>query len=504
MNTERRHRGLPGAARLPILLLIPVLLATGCTVVGPKYKKPTADVSSTWHEIETPSLESDPPVDPEWWKASFEDPVLDRLVELAIEQNLDLRSAALRVLQARQSLAIAIGGRYPQSQSLTGEAQNNTNSDTSTQTYNLGFNLAWEVDFWGKYRLAVQSAGARLDASVADYDGAMLSLLAEVAQSYLNIRTFQQRIDVAKSNITVQEESYRITSAKFDAGDVSSLDVNQSESLLYNTRAQLVGFEQALRQTTNSLAILLGRPPQDLSDLLGEDREIPDVPPEIAVGMPQELIRRRPDIRAAERQLAAQGAQIGIAVAELYPHFTIGGSIGMTSQDNLGNLVSSDGFGLNVFGSFQWNIFNYGRLKSNIRLQDARFQELLVSYRSSVLQAQGEVENAIVAYLKSQEQLAAYGSAAAAAQRAVDVSTIEYESGSVTYNTVINTLNSLQRQQDLLASTQGTVATNLVQVYKSLGGGWEVRGDQAPDALLPEATKDEMRERTKAWKEKLP
>jgi len=498
------HGARAGAASLLVGLMASVLFATGCTVVGPKYKKPTADVNSAWEEIETPSLDTDPPLDPEWWKEGFTDPVLDRLVEIAIEQNLDLRTAALRVLQARQQLSIAIGGRYPQSQSATGDAQNNTTNDGSTQQYSLGLNLAWEVDFWGKYRLAVQSAAAQLDASVADYDGAMISLLAEVAQSYLQIRTLQQRIDVAKFNLSLQEESLRITTAKFDAGDVSSLDVDQSQSLLYNTRAQLISFEQSQRQTTNSLAILLGRPPQDLSDLLGDGRAIPSVPPEIAVGMPQELIRRRPDIRAAERQLAAQGAQIGIAVSELYPQFTIGGSIGMSSQDGLGNLVNSDGFGLNLFGSFQWNIFNYGRLKGNIRLQDALFQELLVGYRSTVLQAQGEVENAIVAYLKSQEQLAAYDLAASAAQRAVDVSTIEYESGSVTYNTVINTLNSLRQQQDLLASTQGAVATNLVQVYKSLGGGWEVRGDQAPDALLPEATKDEMRERVpKAWKKVL-
>ena len=202
-------------------------------------------------------------------------------------------------------------------------------------------------------------------------------------------------------------------------------------------------------------------------------------------------------------QLAAQGAEIGYAVSELYPHFFIGGSIGTSSQDSLANLVDSDGLGLNLFGMFQWNIFNYGRLKSNIRLQDALFQQLLVDYRNTVLQAQGDVENAIVAYLRSQEQLAAYKSSSDAAQRAVTVSTLQYQDGLVDFNTVITTLNALQQQQDLLASTQGTVATNLVQVYKALGGGWEVREGQTLEDLLPEATKDEMRDRTKAWKKVL-
>jgi outer membrane protein TolC len=219
--------------------------------------------------------------------------------------------------------------------------------------------------------------------------------------------------------------------------------------------------------------------------------------------MPQNLIRRRPDIRIAERQLAAQGAQVGIAVADLYPQFTIGGSIGSSTNSNddkaIADLFDSDSLTLGLVGSFQWNIFNYGRLKGNIRLQDAVFQQLLVDYRETVLEAQGEVENAIVAYLKSQEQMASYGLAADFAQRAADISTAQYENGLVSFNTVITTLKTLASQQDLQASTQGSVATNLVQVYKSLGGGWEVRAGQDPVDLLPEATKDEMRDRVKAW-----
>jgi outer membrane protein TolC len=276
---------------------------------------------------------------------------------------------------------------------------------------------------------------------------------------------------------------------------------------LNNTKASVASFELSLRQMKNSLAILLGKPPGGLGDLLGDAKPIPDVPREIAVGMPQNLIRRRPDIRIAERQLA-EGAEVGIAVTELYPQFTLAGSIGTSTNSNddkaIIDLFDSDSISLGLVGSFQWNIFNYGRLKGNIRLQDAVFQQLLVDYRETVLEAQGEVENAIVAYLKSQEQMISYGLAADFAQRAADISTAQYQNGLVSFNTVITTLKSLASQQDLQASTQGSVATNLVQVYKTLGGGWEVRAGQDPVDLLPESTKDEMRQRVpKSWKKLL-
>jgi len=475
-------------------------LVSACTVLGPEYEEPVADVQDEWSGIETASLNSNPPLDPQWWKSAFNDPVLDALVATALEQNLSLRSAALRVMQAQQQLAIAMGNRYPQSQTMTGEAQTSTTNLGTDELYNLGFNLSWELDFWGRYTLAIRSASAQFDASMADYDGVIVSLLANVAQNYMTIRTLEQRMEVAQLNLKLQQNSQQITTAKFNAGAVSALDVDQAETLVYNTTATLSLFEQSLQQTKNSLAILLGRVPQDMNGLLTDVRPIPSSFPEVAVGMPQELIRRRPDIRIAERQLAAQGAQIGIAINELYPQFQIGGSIGTGAQDDFSDLFSTGSYTLNLFGRFQWNLFNYGRLRSNIRYQDAVFQQLLADYRGTVLQAQGEVENAIVAYLKSQEQLVAYQKATNAAQRAADISSLQYKDGLVSFNTVISTLQSLQSQQDLLASTQGAVANNLVQVYKSLGGGWEIREGKASSELLPESVKEEMLERTKYWK----
>jgi NodT family efflux transporter outer membrane factor (OMF) lipoprotein len=332
----------------------------------------------------------------------------------------------------------------------------------------------------------------------------MVTLITQVAQNYLLIRTTQQRLSVAERNLRIQQESVRIATAKHEAGEVSALDVEQARTLFHNTEASLPSLEISLQQFKNALAVLLGRPPQDMSELLSEVKPVPTGAPEITLGMPQDLIRRRPDIRAAERQLASQSAQIGFAVSELYPHFVLGGSIGTTVSTattlNFSDLFSSGSFVANLFGSFQWNIFNYGRLKNNVRLQDAIFQQFLEDYREIVLQAQAEVENAIVAFLKSRQQLQALQTAADAAQRAVDVSTEQYQDGLVDFNTVLSTLTSLVNQQDLLATAQGTVADNLVEVYASLGGAWEIRQSQDPLDLIPEGTRTEMLDRGNYWK----
>jgi NodT family efflux transporter outer membrane factor (OMF) lipoprotein len=408
------------------------------------------------------------------------------------------------VLQARQQLMIAIGNQYPQQQQISGNGgKEGFLSSSANEFYDLGFNLTWEADVWGRFRRQIESASAALDASVAGYDGVMVSLIADVARTYLLIRTTQQRLAVAQKNLLLQQESVRITTAKFDAGEVSALDVDQAQTLLYTTKASVAAQELTLRQLTNSLAILLGKPPYDMGSQLGGVKSIPAVTPEIAVGMPQDLIRRRPDIRLAERQLAAQSAQIGFAVTELYPHLGLGGTIGSSVPSTQGqyfpDLFNADNIGYSAFGFFEWNIFNYGRLRNNVRLQDAAFQQLLEDYRQTVLQAQGEVENAIIAFLKTRQHLESFQLAEAAARRAYDISSEQYQDGLVDFNTVLNTLRTLFAQQEQLVVTQGTVATNMVEVYRALGGGWEIRKDQEPLDLIPEDTREEMLERTDYW-----
>jgi NodT family efflux transporter outer membrane factor (OMF) lipoprotein len=490
--------------------LAAALLLGGC-MVGPKYNPPdvTPMTMPAWQDLDDPQLSGDPLVDPRWWREAFDDPVLDRLIDEALAQNLSLRSAGLRVLQAQQSLSIAMGKRFPQQQALTGSAQANRLSNNATDhlqlnenefaTYSLGFNLAWELDFWGKYRRMVQQAAAQLDASVDEYDDATVSLIAEVARSYILLRTFQKSLALGRTNLERQSQAVDVARARFEVGDIGQGSLLSFERLLHNTRGSQAGIEQSLQQTKNSLAILLGKLPGEIDALVDEPGPIPSVAPQIAVGMPQNLIRRRPDLRAAERQLAAQAAQTGIAVTELYPQFTIGGSIGSStnSTDNkaIADLFDGDSVTLGGFFSFKWNIFNYGRIKSNIRLQDARFQQQLVDYRSKVLEVQGEVENAIVAYLKSHQQAESFRLAASAAEQAADITTVQWEDGAIDYIALWMNLSSLYASQSNLASTEGSVATNLVQVYKSLGGGWEVRGGRDPVELLPEETKEEMRAR---------
>ena len=485
---------------LPVagLCILLAMLLSGCIKLGPDYQVPEVDIETAWLDIEEPQIMGDVEEDPEWWSSAFSDPDLDRLIEIALDQNLPLRSAGLRVLQSQQQLAIAIGNQFPQQQQATGSASRQKESGTTFENYSLGFNLAWEVDFWGRFRRQVESAEAELDASVADYDGAVLSLVSQVAQNYILIRTFQERIKEARKNIRLQEESLRIAQAKFDAGDVSELDVDQAETLLYNTMATIYALETSLQQFKNALAILLGKPPHDLSYLITVGVDIPEASADVAVGMPQDLLRRRPDIRSTERRLAAQSARIGFAVTDLYPHLSIGGSIG-TSAFSTSDLFENDTETWSLFGLFEWDLFNYGRLQSNVRLQDALFQQLLVDYQNTILQAQGEVENAITAYLESHKQLEVYHLAAAASQRSVEVATIQYQEGATDFNTLISTLAANTQQQDLVSITQGSVATRLVQVYKALGGGWEIRKGQDPVELLPGIMKDEMRKRTKTW-----
>ena len=502
----RQHYNEATVVRLPLkalgLSLLSTLIVSGCVQLGPDYEKPDTPVEDNWLEVDAQYISTESPAGPRWWETAFNDPELNWLVYKALQQNLSLRSAGLRVLQSQQQLAIAIGSQYPQQQSIDGAASRQKSAGalgTTFNEYNLGFNLSWEADFWGRFSRQVESASAQLDASVANYDGAMVSLVSQVAQNYLLIRTFQERVEVANQNIEVQQESLRITLAKHNAGEVSELDSDQAESQVQNTIATRISLEVSLQQLKISLAVLLGEPPQAFRFLLDERRNIPAVQENIALGMPQDIIRRRPDIRVAERQLAAQSAQIGFAITELYPHFSIGGSVGTSAQES-NNLFEGDSETWSLSGGFNWNIFNYGRLRSNVRLQDARFQQLLTDYRNTVLQAQGDAENAIVAYLKSHEQLAAYKAAATASQRAVNVATVQYQSGLIQFNTLLTTLNTHARQQDLYASTQGSVNTNLVQVYLALGGGWEIRGDRNPVELLPATMKEEMIERTEDWK----
>ena len=518
-STSGPNRRLPTCL---IGLIALASLATSCTILGPDYKKPEAQVSQQWIDIDAPRVNSQPADLADWWTV-FDDPVLNSLVEMAYTQNLTLRIAGLRILEARATLGIATGSKYPQVQQVNGNvtrvevSDNDANTalaDRSFDSAEATFDLVWEIDFWGRFRRAIESAQAQLDASVADYDDVMVALAAEVARSYILIRTFEERIALADQNVVIQERALRIADVKFRNGAVTELDVQQAKAVLNNTEATIPSLETGLRQVTNALAVLLGLTPRDLSDLLQGSAPIPVAPFEVSTGVPAELLRRRPDVRRAERFLAAQSAQIGVSITDLYPRFSLVGSVGFRTSDSsetsftrdsdLGDLFDSDSHTGFLGPFFSWNIFNYGRIKNNIRVQDARFQQLLINYQNTVLTALAETENAIVAYLKSHDQAKFLGESVKAAQRSVQLALVQYREGTTDFDRVLSTLTLQVTQQDAFIATNGSTATNLVGMYKALGGGWQVRGDRKVEDYVPEEDKQQLRARTKYWRKVLP
>ncbi|MGD9031504.1 MAG: efflux transporter outer membrane subunit [Desulfobacteraceae bacterium] len=479
---------------------------SGCAMVGPDYiKPPPAPQQKEWIEQKDPKIKAEPTDLSNWWEV-FDDPVLNSLVEQAYQQNLPLRIAGLRILEARAQLGIAYGNLYPQQQQGSGAAGYNRisrnrlnlppdvrkNIDNDLNIYALGFDAVWELDFWGKFRRNVESGLGALEASIASYDDVLVSLTAEVARTYVAIRTLEERLEIARENVRIQERSLQIAEARFKGGEVSELDVAQAKALLSETQSLIPRLSRNLRQAKNGLSILLGKMPSELNEILEGPKPIPAVPTEVTVGVPAELLRRRPDIRLAERQLAAQSPRIGVAKAELYPAFSLLGTIGLASLST-GNFFDSDSVTAQAGGGFTWNILNYGRIKNNVRAQDAIFQELAVNYQNAVLRAAQEVEDSMVAFLRTQEEAKFLSSSVQAYKRSVDLSLLQYREGLVDYQRVLDTQRFLTRSQETYVTRKGDIVINLVAMYKALGGGWQIREDKD---FVPEQIKVEMARRT--------
>jgi NodT family efflux transporter outer membrane factor (OMF) lipoprotein len=353
--------------------------------------------------------------------------------------------------------------------------------------YNAGFDAAWELDVWGKYRRAIESGVANLETSIASYDDVLVSLTAEVARTYVLLRTFEERLEIARQNVKIQGRSLEIAEIRFKAGAVTELDVVQAKSLLRDTEASIPRFEANVRQTKNALAILLGKLPGEVDGMISGEKIIPQAPPEVVVDIPAELMRRRPDIHLAEYQIATQTPLIGVSKAELLPAFQLFGSIGLASSNSrntkaggqsgssFSDLFESDS--LEFFGgpSFTWNLFNYGRIKNRVRTEDALLQQLIVNYEDTVLRAQQEVEDSLVGFLGRREEAGFLLDSVKASQRSVDLSMLQYKEGLVDYQRVLDSQRFLTNEQDLWTRTRGDVILNLVSLYKALGGGWQIR-----------------------------
>jgi NodT family efflux transporter outer membrane factor (OMF) lipoprotein len=479
------------------------LTFAGCAV-GPDFKRPEATVPSGWRNTNDPRLATQAAADSLWWK-SFNDPALDRLVELAYRQNLPLQIAGLRIMEARAQFGVATGLQFPQTQqvsaNLTAIGLTKPISDflgvgRNLLNYQAGFDAAWELDFWGKYRRGVEAEAAALLGSVADYQAALVSLTAEVARTYVGIRTSEVLIRQAQENAKVQQNALDIAQARFKNGATSELDPTQAATLLESTRASIPQLQIGLQQQRNALATLLGQPAGSIEPLLTGAAEIPKPPDRVAVGVPAEMLRRRPDIRSAELSAAAQCARIGVAKADLYPSFSLVGSIGLRAF-NKGpgshNLFTTSSIFYAAGPTINWPFLNYGRLTNGVRVEDARFQQALVAYRDTVLRAAQEVEDALAGFGNAQQALVFEKNAVAAARRSVELSLVQYREGATDYQRVLDAQRSLLQEENSLAQTTSTVATNLVALYKALGGGWEPR---AAEPVVPVETQQEMKQRT--------
>jgi NodT family efflux transporter outer membrane factor (OMF) lipoprotein len=495
-----------GWRNICLVWLICLPLTAGCLKVGPDFATPPAAVSPNWLDAGDKVVKTESAEHRDWWRA-FGDPTLNRLIDTAYRENLSLRIAGVRVLEARAQLGVVVGDWYPQTQQAFGSLERIRISDRSPQgasgtnlAYNLsemGLRASWELDFWGKFRRAIESADASLLASIADYDSTLVSLTGDVASSYILIRTLEKRLTIARQNVETQRESLKIAEAKFKGGTTSQRDVEQAKTILADTQATIPTLEIQLRQANNALGVLLGMPPNPLGDLLAGASEIPAPPLQVAVGIPADLLRRRPDIRAAELKAAAQCANIGVAKADLFPAFSLLGTFGLQASD-LGKFVLGDMFRwgsrtATLGPSVQWNILNYGRLRNQVRLEDARFQELLLTYQNTVLKAQQEVEDALVAFLRGQKRAQFLAESVAAAKRSFDLAVLQYREGITDFTTVLTAEQALLKEQDSLATTLGDISRSLVGVYRALGGGWQLREGQD---FVPESVKAEMAKRT--------
>ena len=496
LNKTSPEKNYTGFFRQSVYSLIAaIFLTTGCTMVGPDFVKPEAPVGKEWLEARDPEIKTEASDYKNWW-AVFNDPVLNNLVETAYQQNLPLQISGLRILQARAQLGVVVGNLYPQLQqgrggadysSISENAPNSLNSDDSFWQYNAGFDAAWELDIWGKFRRAVESGVANLETSIANYDDVLVSLTAEVARAYVLFRTFEERLEIARQNVKIQERSLQIAEIRFKAGAVTELDVVQAKSLLRNTEASIPRFDAAIRQTKNALAILMGKLPGEIDGMISGNKLIPKAPPEVVVDIPAELMRRRPDIQLAEYQIATQTPLIGVSRAELFPAFQLFGSIGLASSNSKNTIAGGrngssfsdlfDSDSLEFFGgpSFTWNLFNYGRIKNRVRTEDALLQQLIVNYEDTVLRAHQEVEDSLVGFLRKQEEAGFLLDSVKASQRSVDLSMLQYKEGLVDYQRVLDTQRFLTDQQDAWTATRGDVILNLVSMYKALGGGWQIR-----------------------------
>jgi NodT family efflux transporter outer membrane factor (OMF) lipoprotein len=461
-----------------------LLSLAGCAAVGPNYKASEPNAPAGWHTELRQGLsaeETSPRQLASWW-TTLNDPLLTSLIEQAVNNNLDLKQATAKVREARARRGISRAGMFP-TLDTSGSATRSKSSGSaaSNSFYSVGFDAGWEVDIFGGVRRAVEAAEADLAASRENLRDVLVSLTAEVALNYLDTRTFQARLAVAEGNLTIQQQTFDLTQSRYEAGLDNELVLQQARYNLESTKAQIPTLRSGLEEAKNRLAVLTGKIPGSVHELLAQTRPIPVIPPTVAVGVPAETLRQRPDIRLAERNFAAQTARIGVATADLYPKFRLTGSIGLESIKSA-DLFKSASQTWNIGPSISWNLFDAGAIRQNIEVQSAIGEQYLLAYEATVLGALEEVENALTAYAEEQLRRERLVAAVDAARQAEALAANQYSAGLVDFTTVLNAQQSLLSFEDQLSQSDGAVTSNLIRLYKALGGGWSSSPAPRPPA----------------------
>ena len=462
--------------------------AAGCSV-GPDYRRPETAAPAVWQEAQQTGIDTQAGELAEWWK-EFRDPVLDGLAERAVKNNLDLRIAEARVREERASLAATSAGLWPTldvsgSYSRNRASQNAVGSPTQgaiaapiggrqleQNFFKTGFDSSWEIDVFGGTRRQIEAAEAILQASVEERRGVLVTLLGDVARNYIDLRGLQRRLAVAQENLRAQQDTLGLTKVRFDAGLASDFEVAQSEGQVNTTAAQIPALQSALKQAAYRVDVLLGTQPGTSWDELAKVAPIPALPPQAHVGLPADLLRRRPDIRSAERQLAAATAQVGAATADLYPRFSLLGNIGLQSV-SASDWFSAQSRFWSIGPTISWPVFDAGRIRATIEIRNAQQEQALRQYEKSVLTAFEDVENALVNYGNEQTRYRSLLEAAAANRRALQMANDLYIQGLVPFLNVLDAQRTLYATESDLAQSEANMASNLVALYKALGGGWE-------------------------------
>ena len=474
-----------------IAMVAVVSMLIGCASVGPDYTTPNHSQPDQWHtqlsENTATGAESIESL-ATWWR-TLNDAALTELIDKAVAGNLDVRLAQARVREARARRGISAANQYP-TLTATGSATKSGNAQTNgisqeSDLFSTGFDAGWEIDLFGGQRRSVEAAEADIQADLEALHQALVSLIAETALNYVDVRTYQSRLDVARANLEAQQESYLIVNSKYQAGLSNELAVQQARYNLATTQAQIPTLETGLSQAKNRLAVLLGLPPGQLHSLLNQHGPIPVAPVTLAIGIPAETLQRRPDIRQYERQLAAQTARIGVAKADLYPKIKLSGSIGLEAL-SVSDLFNAATRVWRIGPSISWPIFNAGAIRRNVEVQNILQEQVLIQYESAVLGALEEVENSITAYVNEQLRRQTLIEAVEAARKAAFLAQDQYKAGLVDFTVVLDAQRSARSNEDSLAQSEGRVTSNLVSLYKALGGGWTTYSAQSPAADGPD------------------